>query len=251
VVRLLRRFIPAIACVLACAGCRLDANVLVDVGRDGSGIVTVTAVADKDMLGRGGLALADLRLEDVKQAGWTVEAPTETSSGGRQMIISKAFHTTTQADQILSELSGPAGPLHGLKVTQKREFARIVTNVQGEVGLDGGVAGLGDDELVQLLGGQQVLQGLTGANLTEQFVVTVTLKGPGSPVGTATASGPLDGATRTRVSLKAVESDQPASKARKVSYLAMLGAVLTAALSLVLLRRRRLASQRRQVVWRR
>jgi hypothetical protein len=251
VVRLLRRFIPAIACVLACAGCRLDANVLVDVGRDGSGIVTVTAVADKDMLGRGGLALADLRLDDVKQAGWTVEAPTATSSGGRQMIISKAFHTTTQADQILSELSGPAGPLHGLKVTQKREFARIVTNVQGEVGLDGGVAGLGDDELVQLLGGQQVLQGLTGANLAEHFVVTVTLKGPGAPVGPATASGPMDGATRTPLALKAVESDQPASRARKVSYLAMLGAVLTAALSLVLLRRRRLASQRRQVVWRR
>jgi hypothetical protein len=240
-----------VACLAVCAGCRLDANVLVETGRDGAGSVTVTAIADKDMIGRAGLALADLRLDDIKQAGWSVDGPADNTTGGRQLVFTKKFQTTAEADRILAEISGPAGPLHDMRLAQKREFAKITTTLKGEIGLDGGIAGLGDDELVQLLGGRQVLQGLAGENLTDQFVVTVALKAPGAAVGAATGTGPLDGATHTPVSLRHVETDAKAAKARNLAYLSIVGAVLVALLALWMMKRRQRAALRRNMSWRR
>jgi hypothetical protein len=237
--------------IVACAGCRLDANVLVKTARDGSGSVTVTAVADKDMIGRAGLALADLRLDDVKQAGWTVEGPSDAAGGGRQVVFGKSFRTQAEADRILAELSGPAGPFHDVHLVQKRGFAKITTTLQGQIGLDGGVAGLGDDELVQLLGGQQVLQGLTGTNIADQLLVSVTLKAPGAAAGPSAGTGPMDGATRTPLSLKSVETDHAAVRARTIAYASIALAVVIAVLAVSLMNRRRRAAQRRQLVWRR
>ena len=240
-----------VACALVCAGCRLDANVTVKVVRDGSGVVTVHVVADKDLIGRAGNALVDLRLDDATTAGWVLEGPADTAEGGRQLALSKPFHTETEADRILAELSGPAGPLHQFHLDQKRAFAKITTKLTGEVGLDGGAAGLGDSELVQLLGGRQVLDGTVGANLTDQLVVTVKLDGPGKPVGADGTTGPMDGATRTTVALQSVERDDVASAARTKAYLAVTLAIASAALVFYLMKRRRLAAKRRQLVWRR
>ena len=240
-----------VACALICAGCRLDANVTVKVVRDGSGVVTVHAIADKDLIGRAGNALIDLRLDDATKAGWVLEGPADTAEGGRQLALSKPFRTQAEADRILAELSGPAGPFHQLHLDQKRAFAKITTTLTGEVGLDGGTTGLGDGELVQLLGGRQVLDGTVGANLTDQLVVTVKLNGPGKPVGAAEASGPMDGATRTALALQSVERDDVASSARTKAYIAVTLAIAIAALVFYLMKRRRLAAKRRQLVWRR
>jgi hypothetical protein len=240
-----------VAFALVCAGCRLDAKVTVKVVRDGSGVVTVHVIADKDLIGRAGNALIDLRLEDATNAGWILEGPADTAEGGRQVALSKPFRTQAEADRVLAELSSTAGPLHGLHLEQKRSFAKITTTLNGDMGLDGGGAGLGDSELVQLLGGRQVLEGTVGENLTDQLVVTVKLNGPGNPVGTVEATGPMDGVTRTPITLKSVELDDVASNARTRAYLALVLAVGAAALVLFLMKRRRLAAKRRQLVWRR
>jgi hypothetical protein len=237
--------------VFACAACRLDANIEVSTARDGSGTVTVTAVADRDMIGRAGLALADLRLDDAKKADWTVEGPTDNGAGGRQLVLSKPFQTQLEADRILGELSGLAGPLHDFHLKQKRDFAKITTTLSGELGLDGGAPGLGDDELVALLGGHQVLEGLASENLADQLLVTVSLKAPGFAKGPAAGTGPMDGTSRTRILLSSVENDAKASKARRLSYLAFAGIVASTWLSVMLYRRRKIAASRRQTVWRR
>jgi hypothetical protein len=239
-----------IAYALICAGCRLDANVTVKVVRDGSGIVTLHVIADRELIGRAGNALIDLRLDDATKAGWVLEGPADTADGGRQLALSKPFRTQAEADRILAELSGPAGPLHQLHLDQKRTFAKITTKLTGDVGLDGGIAGLGDSELVQLLGGRQVLDGTVGANLTDQLVVTVKLNGPGTPAGAAEATGPIDGVTRTPINLQSVERDDVASQARTRAYLAVTLAIAVAALVLYLMKRRRLTAKRRQLVWR-
>jgi hypothetical protein len=240
-----------VACAVLCAGCRLDAKVTVKAVRDGSGFVTVHLIADKDLIGRAGNALVDLRLEDATNAGWVLEGPADTAEGGRQLALSKPFRTQAEADRVLAELSGPAGPLHGLHLEQKRTFAKISTRLIGDMGLDGGAPGLGDSELVQLLGGRQVLEGTAGANLTDQLVVTVKLNAPGSPVGVAEAIGPMDGVTRTPIALESVERDTVASKSRTRAYLAIILALAAAGLVLFLMKRRRLAAKRRQLIWRR
>ena len=96
-----------------------------------------------------------------------------------------------------------------------------------------------------------MLDGTVGANLTDQLVVTVKLNGPGKPVGAAEASGPMDGATRTALALQSVERDDVASSARTKAYIAVTLAIAIAALVFYLMKRRRLAAKRRQLVWRR
>ena len=234
-----------------CAGCRLDAIVTVKVARDGSGFVIVHAIADKALVGRAGNALLDLRFDDAKAAGWILEGPADTAEGGKQVALSKPFRTQAEADRILAELSGPSGPLHDMRLQQKREFAKITTKLDGQLGLDGGIAGLGDSELVQLLGGRQVLEGSAGTNLTDQLVVNVQLKGPGVAAGKAEGTGPLDGITRTNLALKMVETDSRAARARTVAYLSITAALAVAALVLYLMKRRRDKARRRQLIWRR
>ena len=249
--RFMKRCLATLCFLLVCAGCRLDANVTVKVDRDGSGAVTLLAVADKDLVGRAGNALADLRFDDATNAGWTVEGPTATSSGGRQISLTKPFHTQAEADRILVELSGPSGPLHNVKLDQRRTFANITTKLTGEIGLDNGVAGLGDDELVQLLGGRPVLEGAISGNLSDQLFLTVSLRGPGIPVGIADISAPIGDATRTPVALQTVERDAEAAKARKLAYAAVASAFVLTGLVIVVLRRRSQAARSRQTVWRR
>jgi hypothetical protein len=223
---------------------------VVETTRDGSGKVTVVATADKDLMGRAGSALSDLRFDDVRSAGWTVEGPTPTPDGGLGAAFTKTFATQAEADRILAEISGPTGPLHDMKLEQKRAFAKVTTKLTGSLGLDGGAEGLGDEGLTQLLGGKP-FAGMLGTDLHDQLVVTVTLKGPGSSQGATEATGPMDGATRTPIALQVIDSDAVARKARNTAYLGLAGAIVLALLSLLLLQRRRLRARRRSLVWKR
>ena len=85
------RLLALVGAVALLAGCRLDLNVAVDLAADGTGTVRVTATADPDLLSRAPNAVADLRLDDAKAAGWTVTGPSATESGGAQVVLTKPF----------------------------------------------------------------------------------------------------------------------------------------------------------------
>ena len=60
-----RLFALVATILLVVTGCRLDVDVHVAMERDGSGVVTVTAVADAELVARAPGLAADLRLDVV------------------------------------------------------------------------------------------------------------------------------------------------------------------------------------------
>ena len=120
-----------VALVVVLAGCRLTVGVDGSMQPDGTGTVTVVASADAELVAKAPSALADLRLDDVRQAGWTVGDPTKAPDGSMSLVLSKRFHTPAEASQILNELNGPNGPLHDLTVTLERSFADVSSSFTG------------------------------------------------------------------------------------------------------------------------
>jgi hypothetical protein len=225
--------LAVVAAVGLLAGCRLDVVVAVDLELDGSGTVTVTATADAELLARVPGAVEELRLDDARAAGWTVIGPTATDSGGAQVVLSKPFGTPEQATAILTELNGPAGPLRGLTLTQTREFAKVSSDVTGEVRLDGGLAAFADDALVQLAGKVPLADQVaaSGVPLDQALGLTVTVDLPG-PV-TATTGAVADGTVTwtpalvegqaTPLQASAVQEDANALRAQDLSRWALWG----------------------------
>jgi hypothetical protein len=78
------------------------------------GTITITVVADKAVVDKAPGLVGDLRLDDVRAAGWAVEGPTATPDGGLQVVLSQPFSTPAQANAILANVNSPAGPLVGI-----------------------------------------------------------------------------------------------------------------------------------------
>jgi hypothetical protein len=179
--------------LLVASACRLDVEVDIDVEDDGSGTVTVTASADAELLAQVPDAVDQLRVDDARAAGWAVEGPTTSEDGGAAIRLTKPFRTPEEATAILTELNGPAGPLHALVLTQSREFARVTTTFTGTARLDGGVAAFADQALIELAGGPP-FEPDAGPDPGASIGLTVRLRAPGSVIET---TGAVDGSTVT------------------------------------------------------
>jgi len=249
-----RRLLLVLVGVLALAGCRLDVGVDVAMQPDGSGTVTVTATADHDLVAAAPSALADLRLDDIRAAGWTVTDPASGDDGSLTLTLTKPFRTPAEATAVLAELNGPDGPLRNLVVTLDRSFATVSSGLTGTVQLTGGLGAFSDAALVQALGSQPL------ANLVTQPVdqvlgLTVTARFPGRVTATngeiaadrasVTWRPPLTDGTATALDAHFQQVDAGARNARRTSRLAwgalaLYGVLLVAAvIAVVVLMRRR------------
>jgi hypothetical protein len=169
-----------VALVVVCAACRLDVTAHVQVNDDGSGSVTVVVAADAELLAKAPGALADLRLDDVRTAGWTVTGPRQNAAGGQELTLQKGFRTPAEGDAVLAELNGSGGPLHDVHLSLTRTFATHTGTVAGRVQLDGGTAALGDEGLAALLGGKQPFADRLDRPLGEALHLTVIAELPGA-----------------------------------------------------------------------
>jgi len=228
--RTILRLLALVGAVVLLAGCHLVLDVRVDIGANGAGSVTVTATADAQLLAKIPGAVADLRLDDARAAGWTVTGPAKTADGGARLVLTKAFSTPEEATQILGEINGPRGPLRGLTVAQHREFAKLTTTMNGSLRLDGGVAAFADDALAKLAGqvpfAQQVAA--SGVPIDKGLSLVLTMSAPGSitttngtpssePGGAAVSwTPPLTAGRSTPVNATFVKSDAAATRARNL-----------------------------------
>ena len=254
--RLLAVCALVVALVLVAAGCRLDVGVDIRMEADGSGTVAVAATADRELLAAAPSALTDLRLDDIRQAGWTVAAPTAAADGSSTVTMSKPFRTPQEANAILGELNGPDGPLRDLTVQLDRSFALVASSLTGSVQLTGGVGAFSDAALAQALGAAPLANVVTQP-IDQVLGLTVTARFPGQ---VTTANGdvdpdrvavtwhpPLSEGTATALDAHFELVDQGARDARRTSriawgalaiYLAVLVIVVTT-VGLVRRRRRR------------
>ena len=178
-----RRLLPLVATLvlLACSACQVDIGVGVDAKADGSGTVQVSATLDKEAAAQAG----PLALDDLKKAGWRVDGPSATASGGQIVRVSKPFRDPAELARVVAEVSGQTGPFHDFSLSRRRSFFRTTTRFSGVVDLSSGVAGFTDQDLQQRLGADSALdpaavERVTRARLNQLFAFAVTARLPGS-----------------------------------------------------------------------
>ncbi len=160
------------------SGCQVRAEVTVDVAEDGSGTVEVSVGLDQEALAElpdldaNGIGdAADLttmvRVDDLEATGWTVERPGTDDDGFTWVRATKPFGTPAEAVAVLSELTGPDGPLRDWQVERRRSFGRTEFRVAGSADLSGGLEAFGDAGLASALDGEPL--GEDAAAIEERF----------------------------------------------------------------------------------
>jgi hypothetical protein len=177
--------VGAVLAVLTLGACQVSTTVGVDARADGSGVVRATVTLDKDAAGQVPDLRTQLRVDDLRSAGWRVEGPTPTKDGGAVLSASKGFASPAEATTVVEQLSGPTGPFRAFTLRRSRSFAKTRVSFRGHVDLSKGLAAFSDSELRTRLGSDlgfdpEALQGRLGRSLARIFPVTVAVRLPGS-----------------------------------------------------------------------
>ena len=152
---MLGRAIGAFALVLvalATSGCQVALTAGVESERDGSGWVRAGLGLDDEALRELGDPAKELRLDDLRQAGWDVSGPEEEKDGLTWIRVAKRFAAAEDAARVAAELSGPDGPFRDFRLERARTFLKTRTSFTGLVDLSRGLAGLNDPTLQEKLG---------------------------------------------------------------------------------------------------
>lgn len=141
--------------LLVCSACQVTIAVGVDAKQNGSGTVRAGVGLDDDALRQIPDLAQQLRVDDLKKAGWTVVGPRKESDRRTWVRATKAFANPAGAARAMNELNGPNGPFKNFRLSVKHSFLRTKTSFSGTVDRVG-ARGLADPRLQQQLGGAGV-----------------------------------------------------------------------------------------------
>ena len=177
---------------LLLGACRLQLDVHVIVEEDGSGSVEVVVGIDDDGIERiGGDLAAVLAVDDLEEAGWTIEGPDEDADGVTRVRFHKPFDTPEEATAILEEIAGEDGPFQDLQISRESSFARTTWGFTGQIDFRGGLEAFGDEGLAAELDGQPLgqtveeIEAQLGEPLSEVIEVGVDVRLPGEVTANA------------------------------------------------------------------
>ena len=179
------RRVWALVVLLALSACQVRVTAGIDVGADGDGTVRAAVGLDGEALRAVGDLAAALRVDDLRGAGWEVEGPRQEGDGLTWVRAARPFSDVEEALLALSELSGPDGPFRNLSFERERSFLRTRTRLTGTVDLSGGLTGVADADLRNLVGDTirldpEGLRGALGADLDQAVQVQFEARLPGS-----------------------------------------------------------------------
>jgi hypothetical protein len=245
---------------IVCAACNVDVNVDVVMREDGSGVVTVTATADPDVVSQAPSLASDLRFDDVRAAGWTVEGPTPTPGGGLQVVLSHPFTTPAEGTAILAGINGPSGPLHAITLTRTRVKHTTTFSLAGTLQVAGGLDAFSDADLYAAVGATPYNAQIAAAGIEPAQAVTVHFRAklPGTvQTSTATAgsasaatglswAAPLDGTVVDVATLATVKDPtnvwaSPLARGARIAFAVWIVIAGGCILYVVMARRRRAA----------
>lgn len=258
----MKRGLLLVLLAVLCASCRVDIGVDVTMNDDGSGIITITGVADADVVRLSPNIGTDLRFDDVIEAGWLVNGPAPTENGGIQVILTHTFQNPAEATQLLASIGGDDGPFVGITL-DRRVVAKTTTfTLNGTLQLTGGLEAFSDTDLTDAVGATPFATQIAGSGLQPSDAVGIsfstTLPGTiNNTTGTVTAGGngaltwqvPFD-ETAVDVATLSELVDTRNSWASPVSRAARIGLIAWGAISFCIIayvmfarRRRRIANQ--------
>ncbi len=171
----MHRALALLLAALALTACKVDTTVDVKVNADGTGVITLTAVADADVVAQAPGLAEDLRFDDAVAAGWLLTPPAATDTGGLQVVLSHPFATVEEATALLKSINGNGGPLHDVAITRVVTADDITTALAGTLRVDGGIDAFADPDVLSAIGGSPYADNIAATNLRPTDVVTFTL----------------------------------------------------------------------------
>jgi hypothetical protein len=176
-------FLGAALALLLCSACQVTIALAVDSRADGSGTIRTGVGLDADALRQVPDFAQQLRVDDLKRAGWTVVGPRKEGDGRTWVRASKPFANPASARRTVSEVNGPNGPFRDFRLSRTHSFLRTKTSFAGMVDLRGASA-LADQRLLQQLGATgadtTALQQQADALVNHSFRIEVVAHLPGS-----------------------------------------------------------------------
>ena len=173
-----RRSIAVLAtlCVVLLSACRLDVTVDVVMQPDGTGTVTVEAVADADLVQRVPDLAADLRLEDAVANGWVVDGPTPLDGGAMSIRLTHPFTSAEELASVLNSIGPPLTNMQAARTVGAGDQADTTNAIDGQLQLPNGFASFADAELVAAVGGQPFGDELAASGLTPEQAMSFTFR---------------------------------------------------------------------------
>jgi hypothetical protein len=201
----LARLVLGVVGIVLLASCRLDATVDVVIGPDGTGRVTVTAVADAEVVQQAPGLATDLRFDDAVAAGWTVDGPTVTDDGGLRVVLTHPVTSAAEATNVLNSLGPPFSQM-AMARQLSEDGDTTTTTLTGTLVLTGGFDAFADADLLATVGGSPYADDLAASGATPAQNMAVTLRADlpgevdersnGTDVdGVRTWEAPLDGSS--------------------------------------------------------
>lgn len=214
-----RRLALVLVSLLALTACRLDVSVSVEMQPDGTGDVTLLAVADAELVQQVPDLVDDLRLDDAIANGWTVEGPVDTEGGGLTITLTHEFRSAEELANVMNSI-GP--PLTQMAAARTEVEDQTTNAIDGVLVLPNGFESFADADLIQAVGGLPFAEQFAAGGMTPSEAMSFTFRVdlPGelisSETGTETDAGaiewtaPLDG---TSVGLYTATVQRPAGAA--------------------------------------
>lgn len=202
----------AVVLMLAVAACRVDTTVEVDVEDDGSGSVAVVLSADADAVARVPELADGLRLDDARDAGWTVDGPVMRGDGGVEVRATKEFTSSRQLPEVLEELAGPDVIFSGVVLEQAHSFARTDYSFRSTIDPAPGLETFSDSALAAVFEGQPFGRPLAdliaeAGTPEESLGLVFTLTLPGSEDSLSASASGQDPPTDAQAASPAPEID--------------------------------------------
>ncbi len=158
--RVFLRTLIVVALGLGASSCQAVTRVTVAERAAGDGTVSVSLALDKGAAARFTDLARQLRLDDLRRAGWAVTGPIAGPDGAETLTVSRPFRDAAGARALLAQVSGPAGPLSGLRIEHHRSPFTTRSGIQGNIDLRAGADVFAAPRLAQQLGVPSVQQAL-------------------------------------------------------------------------------------------
>ncbi len=180
------RVLAALVLVVVLGACQAKLQVHTTVKADGSGTVEVAVGLDDEAVAKAGDLGSQLRVDDLKAAGWTVTDPTKEADGYTWVRATKPFADPAGAMAVLDEVNGPDGAFGGWTVKKSSSALSTSYSVTGSADLTKGLETFSDAKLDQSLGADGLggtiaqIEADQGRPVSDMVDVEITVTVPGA-----------------------------------------------------------------------
>ena len=197
-----RRLLLVIACVVLLSACRLDVTVDVVIEPDGTGSVTMVAIADAELVQQVPDLIDDLRLDDAIANGWVVDGPTTTEGGGATITLTHDVSSAEELANVLNSIGPPMTQMAAARTTDA-ETEQTTNAINGILQLENGFTSFADADLLAAVGGLPFEQEIAASGLTPAQAMSFTYRVelPGELVSAETGTEIGDGVIEWRAPL--------------------------------------------------